>query len=157
MRSDVMTACRATEAEQTNACVWHWHACKTACGATRQTVMSSGGAASAEDLPHTACCRQRGVPGATKHLLLFWPVSVDPGCAPPWCCGLCSARPTHGAWRHAGARFLLSGDVWLVLWTWAAAVLARPSVPAGVASKNGRAEITFAGLAAPMAQTSAQL
>ena len=52
---------------------------------------------------------------------------------------------------------LLSGDVWLLLWTWPAAVLARPSVPAGAASKNGHAEIKLAGLAAPMAQTSAQL
>ena len=30
-----------------------------------------------------------------------------------WCSDMTS---THGAWRHAGARFLLSGDAWPVVW-----------------------------------------
>merc|ERR1711894_681594 len=36
------------------------------------------------------------------------------------------------AWRHAGARFLLSGDVWLLLWTCSAGALAPPFPRPGV-------------------------
>ena len=49
-----------------------------------------------------------------------------------WCSDMTS---THGAWRHAGVRFLLSGDVWPVVWPWLAGAPAHPHVRAAAAAK----------------------
>ena len=49
------------------------------------------------------------------------------------------------AWRHAGARFLLSGGVWPVVWPWLAGVSTRPFLRGAVAAEAIRSETTSAG------------
>ena len=49
-----------------------------------------------------------------------------------------------GAWRHAGARFLLSGDAWPVVWPRLAAVSTPPFGRARVAAEAIPSETTTA-------------